>query len=131
MPLSWLRPHEEYVEDRVVEVLRNFESRGRVDYAIVADIASGTIVDGHHRFEALRRLGASRVPVVLIDYADPAIKVHTWRENERAPTKEEVVQRAREGRLYPPKSTRHDFVRVLKPVDLPLSELGVAAARSV
>jgi ParB-like chromosome segregation protein Spo0J len=125
VPLAWLRPHEEYDEARVQEVLRLFTTRRSVDYAIVADRATGTIVDGHHRYEALRRLGAARAPALLVDYADPSITVRTWREDERAPTKAEIVARAREGRLYPPKSTRHDFVRALKPVDVPLEELGV------
>ena len=123
MPLSWLKAHEQYVEARVVELLERFTRTGCVDYAVVVDRQTGTIIDGHHRYEALRRLGAAQVPVHLVDYLDPAITVRSWREDERAPTKQEVVERAAKGLLYPPKTTRHDFVRVLDPVDAPLAAL--------
>lgn len=131
VPLAWLRPHEAYVEDRVQELERRFAHTRRVDYAVVADARTGTVIDGHHRLETLRRLGASLVPAVLVDYMDPGITVRTWRDGESAPTKAEVVARAADGRLYPPKSTRHDFVRVLDPVDVPLEDLGVAPPRAL
>lgn len=126
MPLEWLKAHEEFVEDRVQELTRRFQASGRVDYAVVADVRTGTVVDGHHRLETLRRLGARLVPAVLVDYLDEAITVRCWREDEPAPTKAEVVERAAAGRLYPPKTTRHDFVRVLDPVEVPLADLGVS-----
>lgn len=122
-PIGWLKAHEQYVEARVVELLERFQRTGCVDYAVVVDRLSGTIIDGHHRFEALRRLGAALVPVHLVDYMDPAITVRCWREGEPAPSKQEVVARAAKGLLYPPKTTRHDFVRVLHPVDAPLAQL--------
>ena len=128
VPLEWLKAHEEYVEERVQELTRRFTQTGRVDYAVVADARTGTVIDGHHRLETLRRLRAQVVPAVLVDYMDPDITVRCWRENEVAPTKAEVVERARAGRLYPPKTTRHDFVRILDPVDVPLAELQASAA---
>lgn len=126
--VAWLRAHEEHVEDRIRELMDRFRRAGRVDYAVVADRATGTVIDGHHRLETLRRLGAKLVPVVLVDYADDAIGVRAWRPDEPAPTKDEVVRRAATGELYPPKTTRHDFVRVLDPCDVPLANLGVGEA---
>lgn len=123
VPLSWLKAHEQHVEQRVEELVHHFTHRGAIDYAIVADENSGTVIDGHHRLMALRILGARWAPVYLIDYQDPRISVHTWREGEKAPSKEEVVERASRGDLFPPKSTRHDFVRMLDPVDVPLIDL--------
>lgn len=123
VPLVWLKAHEQHVEQRVNELVHTFELRDAIDYAIVADQNSGTVIDGHHRLEALRRLGCVKAPAFLVDYADPKITVHTWRDGEQAPTKEEVVERAARGELYAPKSTRHDFVRVLDPVDVPLKML--------
>lgn len=111
------------MEARVVEVLEQFLKSGCVDYAVVADAATGTVVDGHHRLEALRRMDAELVPVHLIDYKDPKIKVRNWREDEPPVTKEDVLRHAREGRLFPPKTTRHDYIRVLDPVNVPLEML--------
>lgn len=126
--LAWLKPHEEVVPGRVDELVAQFRKYGRVDYAIVVDENSGTIIDGHHRHGALSRLGAKVAPAVLVDYESESIRVTTWREGEEAPTKAEIVAQARAGKLYPPKSTRHDFVRILDPIDVTLEELGVPAA---
>ncbi|HEX2022184.1 MAG TPA: ParB N-terminal domain-containing protein [Candidatus Thermoplasmatota archaeon] len=129
VPLAWLKAHEEHVEDRVRELTERFRRSGCVDYAVVADRATGTVIDGHHRLESLRRLGAALAPAVLVDYMDPSITVRSWRADEKAPEKSEVVARAAAGRLYPPKTTRHDFVRVLDPVDVPLAQLGAPIQR--
>lgn len=123
VPLGWLKPHEQFVEARVREVLEGFRKAGVVDFAIVADLATGTVVDGHHRLEALRRLHAALAPVFLVDYNDASVTVRNWREDEAPVTKEDVLLHAAAGKLYPPKTTRHDFVRVLDPVDVSLSEL--------
>lgn len=123
VPLRWLKPHEHYVETRVLQLEHHFRVRNAIDYAIVADERTGTVVDGHHRLEALRRLGATWAPAYLVDYADPRIRVHTWRDGEKAPSKEEVIDRAARGDLLVPKSTRHDFVKQLDPVDVPLDAL--------
>lgn len=123
VPIEWLRAHEEHIEERVQELVNQFTRYGCVDYAIVADANTGTVIDGHHRFEALRRLGARLVPAHLVDYADPKLTVKNWREDEPPVTKEEVVERARTGRLFPPKTTKHDFVRVMDPVDVSLKVL--------
>lgn len=123
MPIEWLKPHEQYVEERVREILDRFAKTGCVDYAVVVDAKTGTVIDGHHRLEALRRAGAKLVPAHLVDYASPALSVSNWREHEPPVTKDEVVARAGEGRLLPPKTTKHDFVRVIDPVDVPLAKL--------
>ncbi|MEA3200891.1 MAG: L-serine kinase [Thermoplasmata archaeon] len=121
--LGWLKAHEEYVEARVVELVERFRRTGLVDYAVVADRETGTVIDGHHRLEALRRLGAHLVPAVLVDYRDASIGIRAWREDEPVPTKDEVMARAAKGHLYPPKTTRHDFIRTLDPADVPLARL--------
>ncbi|HET6405972.1 MAG TPA: transcriptional regulator [Candidatus Thermoplasmatota archaeon] len=123
VPLKWLKAHEQYVASRVEQLQHHFLHRDAIDYAIVADERTGTVIDGHHRLEALRRIGTTWAPAFLVDYRDPRISVHTWREGEKAPEKEEVVARAAAGDLFPPKTTRHDFVRQLDPVDVPLEAL--------
>lgn len=129
VPLKWLKAHEQFVETRVAQLEHHFVLRGAIDYAIVADERTGTVIDGHHRLEALKRLSTTWAPAYLVDYADPRIRIHTWREGEKAPAKEEVVERAARGDLFAPKSTRHDFVRQLDPVDVPLDVLKAPDAR--
>lgn len=128
VPIEWLKAHEQYVEERVVELLDRFAKTGCVDYAVVVDRETGTVIDGHHRLEALRRLGAQLVPVHLVDYRDAGLTVTNWREDDPPVTKEDVLRHAREGRLFPPKTTKHDFVRVIDPADVPLALLTAAGA---
>lgn len=77
-----LLQHEELVTERLNDIMRNIESLKAVDMPIiVAPIPSSDkylIVDGHHRWAALKELGYKKIPSVLIDYFDPKVKVYTW-----------------------------------------------------
>lgn len=118
-----LLAHEQFVEARVQELQAKMERQGAVPVAIVADAKTLTILDGHHRYEALKRLGCKRVPVMLVDYQRADIRVGTWREGEAPPAKDEVVAQAKAGKLYPPKSTRHFFPWKFKESPVPLAQL--------
>lgn len=119
---SRLRVHEQIVEERVESVAKGLARIGWVRVPIIADAASGTILDGHHRFAALQRLGVRRVPVAFVDYADRRIVVETWRD-EKAPSKEEVVARAAAGTPFPPKSTRHRVLNEFDEIPVRLADL--------
>jgi len=123
-PIERLRAHEEFVEERVLELIERFRIRNSVDYAIIIDDATGVVIDGHHRYEALRRMDAHHAPVHVVDYlGDDTIIVKNWREDEPAVSKRDIIDHAMTGRLYPPKTTRHDFIHTLDPIDVPLSRL--------
>lgn len=64
------------------------------------------VMDGHHRFEAARRLKLKYVPCLLLDY--DRVEVSASRQGYIV-TPQEIVRRARTGDLYPPKTTRHRF----------------------
>ena len=65
-----------------------------------------TVLDGHHRIEALRKLGCRKVPCLLIDYLPPMIEVRGG-SGEKSILKEQVVEAGIRGRPMPPKTTRH------------------------
>src|SRR2546427_7227657 len=68
-------------------------------------VADGELVilDGHHRVEAIRALGARRIPAYLIDYFSDIVRLSTWPDAEvSVVTKEDVIRRGRTDR----KSTR-------------------------
>jgi len=66
------------------------------------------ILDGHHRFEALRLLGCRRVPAYVIDYFSDIVDLTLWPDaTVKEVTKEEVIRRGLAGELFPPKTTRH------------------------
>lgn len=103
VPIAQLRDHEEVEPERVRSLASEIQKHRRVAPLLV-EKTHHVILDGHHRKEALRLLGFTRVPCVRVDYAH--VQLGHWR-SDLAPTKEEVIQRALRGERFPPKTTRH------------------------
>lgn len=104
--LRYLRPHEMIREQRVLEVLNSLVSMGAQLRPILVDCKTGVILDGHHRVEALKRIGALYAAAIVVDYDDPCIRVESWRPRIRV-TKDIVRKAGLTGRLLPPKTSRH------------------------
>jgi len=68
IPLNELLVHEEAGQSRVLRVARSIKRLGRVMRPIIVEEKSLTIIDGHHRYNALRLLGARYAPVVMARY---------------------------------------------------------------
>src|SRR2546427_11202014 len=73
---------------------------------LVADV-DFVILDGHHRVEAVRALGARRIPAYLADYFSDVVQLGTW----PAPvvsvvTQQDVTRHGRTGDLLPPQTSR-------------------------
>jgi len=87
---------------------------------LVADV-DFVILDGHHRVEAVRALGARRIPAYLVDYSSDIVQLGTWPDAVvSVVTKEDVIRRGRTGDLFPPKTSRHTLTIQLedRPTDL-------------
>ena len=87
---------------------------------LVAD-GDFVILDGHHRVEAVRALGARRIPAYVIDYFSDIVQLSTWPDAVvSVVTKEDVIRRGRTGDLFPPKTSRHTMTISLedRPTDL-------------
>ena len=123
--LARLRAHEQYDERNVVELVADIRSRGVFADPIWVARGSFAVLNGHHRVEALRRLGARRIPAWVIDYESELVRLEPWRPGT-AVEKSEVVRRARSGELYPPKTTRHRLMIELPARPVPLAELFTA-----
>lgn len=118
-----LRPHERTTESVIRETAEAIEADGFLRRPLLVESEHLVILDGHHRYEALKRLGCRRVPVYLVDYKDDGIGLTTWPGAAFAVvTKEEVLDRGLRGDLYPPKTTRH-LVPELEEIRVPLAEL--------
>ena len=122
IPIESLRPHEQIVDDHVEELLEDIRRRGILIKPILVDEKTLTILDGHHRVEALRRLGAKYVPAVLVDYDDECVSVDTWRDGWKV-TKNLVRATALSGRLLPPKTSRHITRFKISELNVPLRVL--------
>ncbi len=120
--LQRLREHEE-IDPGAVQALADRLRRDEVvqDPIWVAR-GSWVVLNGHHRVAALKRLGATRAPAWVFDYDSPAVHLERWSDGPPL-SKAEVVERARRGQLYPPKTTRHVLDLELPLHPTPLAEL--------
>lgn len=88
------------------ELKDEIRSDGMLKLAIAVDIDTNIILDGEHRFNALKELGCRKIPVVFIDYHSPEIKVQAWRKGEKL-TKKDVIEAGFRRRKLPPTTTKH------------------------
>ena len=97
-----LREHEEINPELLDKLRKEIAADGVLKLAIAVDEKTKTVIDGHHRIQALKQLGYKKIPVVLIDYMSPEIVVQTWKEGMKV-TKEEVLEAALLGKKMTPK----------------------------
>ncbi len=122
LEIEVLHSHEEIKPDTLDCLTDQIAKDGALFKPIVVDEKTYVILDGHHRFEALKRLGCKRIPVYLVDYMDTAIEVVTWPGavvNEIS--KDEIIAMGLSDNVYPPKTSRH-IIRVTledRSVELP------------
>jgi hypothetical protein len=132
LPIEKLKPHEKgsplYLEMLKKEILRD----GVLKHPIIADEKTNVILDGMHRWLALKSLGYTQIPVLLVDASqNPQIRigrrrVHRYVSDSSVRIKaEDVIKAALSGKLMEPRTTRH-FFPFLKPprIDCPLDSLG-------
>jgi hypothetical protein len=59
--------------------MENIEKIRMLKRPIIVDRDSYVIIDGHHRYEALKRLGVNKIPAILVDYVnEEKILVDKW-----------------------------------------------------
>jgi hypothetical protein len=124
--INWLKAHEKIVSEERVRKLSN-AIQGWKSYRLplLVDARSGAILDGHHRYAVGRLMGLSRLPVILVDYLnDDTISVDVWPEcGIDCLSKEDVIEMSLSDEVFPPKTSRHDFVSSLQTINVPLTEL--------
>ena len=103
--INYVFPHEKVISKKsstLSSFLKSFN-----DYIIISSILccsqSMVIIDGHHRYFTLKKLGFKKIPVTKIDYKASIIKTS---ENEKF-SKQEIINHAVTNNLMDPKSTSH------------------------
>jgi hypothetical protein len=139
VPIDELKPHEKgsplYLEMLKQEILRD----GVLKYPIIADEKTRVILDGMHRWLALKSLGYSLIPVMFINaFQNPKIhvgrrRIHRYASNSNGDmTIEKVISTGLSGRLMKPRSTRHFFpFSKFQQINYPLYLLRKCAIRDV
>lgn len=124
VPVDVLRPHESTDDALVVRIVGELRRDGQLRAPILVADGAYVILDGHHRYEALRRIGCSRIPSYVVDYESEEVELTTWPGAvvDRV-TKQEVLERGTRGNLFPPKTTRHILRCELPEVTIDLEDL--------
>ncbi|MFQ6106048.1 MAG: ParB N-terminal domain-containing protein [Thermoplasmata archaeon] len=119
-----LHSHEGIDPEMLECLVERIAKDGALFKPIVVDDRNNVILDGHHRFEALKRLGCRRIPAYLVDYMDDAVEVVTWPGavvNEIS--KADIIEMGLSDNVYPPKTSRHIIKVALEDRTVDLAEL--------
>jgi hypothetical protein len=139
LPIDELKPHERgspvYLELIKQEILRD----GLIKYPVISDEKTHVILDGTHRWLALKSMGYTLIPVILIDLLqNPKIhvgrrRIHRYTGNsESGITVGMVISAGLNRRLMKPRSTRHFFpFSKFQPLNYPLRLLRKRAPQDV
>jgi ParB-like chromosome segregation protein Spo0J len=118
-----LHLHEEIDETSLERLVAAME-KSQVFYPpLLVDERSRVVLDGHHRFEASKRLGCKKIPCYCVDYlGDENVILDVWRLDMKL-TKQDVIETGLGPGKFPSKTTRHiyDLPDSVEPV--PMSEL--------
>ncbi|MBT5281480.1 MAG: ParB N-terminal domain-containing protein [Euryarchaeota archaeon] len=127
VPLEWLKPHEEIKVKNMKKLLDMTLRWDGFTKPLIVDIATGAILDGHHRHAVAIRLELARIPVIVVDYfGDESIDLDLWPASELDEiSKQDVVDMALSDQLYPPKTTRHRIADYLPPIHVSLEKLSL------
>jgi len=104
-----LRSHEEIRLSRALFILFKIILAGNFTMPLLIDSKTKTILDGHHRRWVACRLKFKSVPCYSIDYlSDEKVRVY-GRRPEIFVDKSQVINTALERKLFPHKTTRHEY----------------------
>lgn len=125
IPVEVLKPHEQVIQKKVAQLEKMTMRWNAYTKPLLVDGATGTILDGHHRFEIAKRLGLQCLPCVVVDYLeDDSIALMLWPNSDREViTKQDVIDAGMSGDLMSPKTSRHLLSDDLPPISVPLSRL--------
>ncbi|UCH31322.1 MAG: ParB N-terminal domain-containing protein [Candidatus Bathyarchaeota archaeon] len=104
--LKRLKVHEEVDTLHLKNLKEEINSDGILKFAIAVDQVTNIILDGLHRFNALKELGCKEIPAVFVNYDSPHIKVKSWRDGWEI-TKDMVRTAGLTRRKLPSKTSKH------------------------
>jgi hypothetical protein len=112
-----LLPHEEVENDHVTDIIYSMQSTKKWICPIIVHTDSLVVMDGHHRRVAAIRMKLSAVPCLMLSY--DIVAVHSMR-GEYICTPDLIIANGRARKLYPPKTTKHEFpiLPIIEPINI-------------
>jgi len=77
-PLDRVHIHEEIIPGPLEELKRDLKFSGEARNPVIVDSNTRVVLDGMHRVAALQGIGCRYLPVCLVDYHDPRVRVGCW-----------------------------------------------------
>lgn len=108
LKLTELKRHEQIMESRVLQLMKIIKNKGVFNKPIIVEKNTKIILDGHHRVEAMKKLGYQKIPAELVDYKDIKVKLR----HKNLPIsliRELVLLSGSRGSLLPRKTTKHYY----------------------
>ena len=106
MDINLLNPHEKIIKKKKTKLTKFIKSFD--EYYIISSILcchkSHVIIDGHHRYFALKELGFKNVPVTKVDYSSDLISTGI---DGNGISKNKIIEKGISNDLFEPKSTQH------------------------
>ena len=132
--LREILPHEDFSFDALLKLATFLSNHHSYQLPpLIIDKKSKVIIDGHHRYQALKKIGKRFAPCTLLDYSDN--RIIAFQENLRGNelNKSDIIKRATQKKLYPQKFTCHGvrlesgelihISKVNKKISIPLERL--------
>ena len=128
LPIDTLKPHEKGSPLYLKMLRKELLEDGVLRYPIVVDEKTLVILDGMHRWLALKSLGYTLIPVILVNETQRAKtrvgrrRIHRYAsESSEELGIEKVISAGQNRRLMKPRSTRHFFpFSKFRRIDYPL-----------
>jgi len=123
-----IRQHEGIDLQHMDELAKKMTKDKCYTHPIIIDRATKMILDGHHRFNAIKKLGGKKIPCLVVNYFNQDITVQTYGKGKI--DKKTIIAMTLGDKLFPPKTTKHYLKKIpLEDLDLkiniPLSNLNI------
>ncbi len=122
LDLGLILETEEHNHDDMCSLAEMIKSMGFWTVPIAVEHSKFAIMDGHHRYNAAKKLGLKRIPCILMDYERSGVTLQSWRPEINVSVKD-VFMMISEGKKYPHKTTRHIFQPSIDEINISLDLL--------
>lgn len=113
---------EEHCSEIAIELAEKIIESGIWTVPIAVESSMMAIMDGHHRFNAAKYLGLTRVPCVLMTYGSGGVSLKSWRSDVVC-TVDDLRSMVGRSEKYPLKTTRHIFNPAIEELKIPVQLL--------